>query len=179
MPEEVRKKLEEKRIFAASKNENGLTEKERHINKARKKFNSFDSEKWEKTYFDEETGGFVVTEKDRISLSKKSDNEFLKYIKEKGMNVTLANNGYIIEHTNESYDIRINDIKADLKKTAGSGNIEKYAKKAIREQGAEKVVFEFENNLKEIHTKLLKLNRDYGIHGYYYFSSNLDKVHEF
>ena len=98
------------------------------------------------------------------------------------MCLTLAQNGYAVEYLEDnhfSYDIHLNGIRADLKKTTGSGNIERYAKEAIREQGAEIVVFEFENNLKDIHTKLLKLRNKYGIHGYFYFSDNKCKIFSF
>jgi hypothetical protein len=47
--------------------------------------------------------------------------------------------------TEGSFDIYLNGIPADLKKTVGSGNIVKYAKKAVEKQGAQIVVFEFNN----------------------------------
>ncbi|MCL2074320.1 MAG: hypothetical protein FWH18_10385 [Marinilabiliaceae bacterium] len=144
----------------------------------RLKYDSYNND-WEKTYYDLDTGGYLVTESKRLRLSLKSDNEKAKYAVENDMCETLAKSGYHIEHVNKSYDIHINGIKADLKKTCGSGNIEKYAKKAIREQGAEKVVFEFQNNSKEVQLKLLKLSKYYQIHGYYFFSNKKTKVYEF
>ena len=153
-----------------------------NIKEARAKFDSYSSE-WEKTLFDEDSGGYFVTEKSRILQSQKSTNELKKFDKEQDMCKILACNGFAVEHLDDkngkSYDIHLNGIKADLKKTAGSRNIEKYAKKAIRKQGADIVVFGFDENFKEIQSKLLKLKKDYNIHGYYYFSNNNDKIYSF
>ena len=160
-----------------------MTNRTEYIEKTRAKYNSYNANKWEKSYFNENTGGYLVTEKTRITRSQKSDNEAKKFDKEQKMCKVLVNNGHVVEHLDDNngkgYDIHLNGVKADLKKTAGSGNIEKYAKKAIREQGADIVVFEFENNLKDIHAKLLKLGRDYNIHGYFYFSANKNKIYSF
>ena len=60
----------------------------------------------------------------------------------------------------------INGIKADLKSTQGDGNIVKYGKKAIYEQDADIVVFEFEKMNFEIHQEINKL-RNMNIHGMY------------
>ena len=160
-----------------------LKNRTENIKEARAKYDSYDPNKWEKSCFDNNTGGYLITEKARIEQSQKSDNETKKFDKEQKMCKVLVNNGYAVEHLDDnhgaSYDIHLNGIKADLKKTAGSGNIEKYAKKAIRKQGANLVVFEFEHNMKDIHTKLLKLRKNYDIHGYYYFSNNKIKIYGF
>lgn len=166
--------------FAASKNENSLTDKEKCKKEARAKFDSYDEEEWGKTYFDEETGGFLVIEKTRIKQAGKSDNEFKKFEKEQDMCVTLAKNEYTVEHLDDnygcSYDIHINSVHADLKKTCSHNNIMNYAKYAVREQGAEMVVFEFENNTKKIHEELDKLKKS-GIKSYYYFSNEKSNIH--
>ena len=83
----------------------------------------------------------------------------------------LAGIGYRIEMLEEvsgksSPDIMINGIKADLKSTKGDGNIVKYGKKAIYEQVADIVVFEFEKMNFEIHQEINKL-RNMNIHGMY------------
>ena len=65
----------------------------------------------------------------------------------------LADNGHDIEYLRgenrpkgQTYDIRIDGIKADLKCiTGGAGNIVKYIKKALRKQGGEAVVLEIPN----------------------------------
>ena len=158
-----------------------LTNREEYIRRARAKFNAYSS-KWEKSYFDDNTGGYIVTDKYRIAQSYISKNETEKFYKEYGMCMTLAKNGHSVEYLidkKSSYDIHLNSIKADLKKTGSHNNIVNYAKEAIREQGAEIVVFEFENNSKEIHTQLLKLSKMYGIHGYFYFSDNKGKIYKF
>ena len=159
---------------------NKTTEK---ITEAREQYDSYNANEWEKTFFDEKTGGYLVTEKARIVKSKKSDNEFKKFDKEQGMCKVLARNGFTVEHLDDkngnSYDIHLNKIKADLKKTGSHNNIEIYAKDAIRKQGAEIVVFEFENNTKDIHAKILKLVKTYDIHGFFYFSHSKDKIFKF
>jgi len=145
------------------------------IEEARIKYESYDANEWESVYFDEYSGGFVVIKKIRIAQSEQSKNEKIKFAKEYGMCKVLATGGNSIEFLEDkrgSYDIHLNDIKADLKKTGSHINIVNYAKEAIRKQGAEIVVFEFENNTKDIHTQLLKLGNTYDIHGYYYFSGS-------
>jgi len=144
-----------------------------------RKFNSYSSE-WEKAYFDKFSGGFVVVNKQRIKHSQKSKNEKVKFEKEYSMCIVLAQNGYKIEMLIErpgfsSSDITINGILAELKKTSSHNNIFEYAKKAVFKQRAKLVVFEFEKDTKEIHTQILKV-QEYGIHGFFYFSKNKDKV---
>ena len=149
------------------------------IKEARAKFDSYDSNEWVKAFFDECSGGFVVIEKIRVVQSEHSKNEKKKFEKEYGMCKVLARNGNTIEFLADkkgSYDIHFNGITADLKKTSSHNNVEKYAKDAIREQNAEIVIFEFENNTKEIHAKISKLVKTYNINGFYYFSENPDII---
>ena len=155
-----------------------MENKEKYINEAGMKFDSYGSG-WKKRYFDKKTGGYLVTERARIEQSKKSDNEKAKFHREQGMNMTLARNGYAVEHLDDQkygYDIHLNGIKADLKKTGSHNNMVHYAKHAIREQGAEMVVFEFENNTKKIQEELDKLKR-LDIKVIYFFSSDKTKIH--
>jgi len=158
-----------------------LIDKTEYINKAKAKYNSYGSE-WLCDYFNYDNGGYLVISKQRIEQGKLNKQEQKKYNKEYDMCLTLAQNGYQIEYlkiTEGSFDIFLNEIAADLKKTSRSKNIAKYAKKALREQGAEKVVFEFEEDLKEIHTHLFKLSEYYGIHGYFFFSNHKNKIQSF
>lgn len=126
---------------------------------------------WEHTYFDQNSGGYLVTSKARIKSSVVNKNELDKFNKEQSMCRILAKSGYRIEHLAEipgisSPDITINGKKADLKYTKSANNIIKYAKHAIQNQGADLVVFQF----KEVNQKILggiKRLRDIGIHGIY------------
>ena len=68
-------------------------------------------------------------------------------------------------------------IPADLKKTGSAGNIVNRAKKAVRKQKAELVVFEFTAETKETHIEINKL-REKGIKGYYFFSKDKTKIYE-
>ena len=150
-----------------------------NIKEARAKFDSYGSE-WEKTLFDEDSGGYLVTEKSRITQSQKSTNELKKFDKEQDMCKTLACNGFAVEHLDdkkgESYDIHLNGIKADLKKTGSHNNMVNYAKEAIREQGAEMVVFEFEKETEEIHAEIKRLQSK-KISGIYYFTKKNKAVY--
>ena len=75
-----------------------------------------------------------------------------------------------------SSDITINGIMAELKKTSSHNNMLNYAKKAVNKQGAAIVLFEFENNTKEIQLELFKL-KQMGIPVYYFFANNRSKVY--
>jgi len=144
------------------------------------KYNSYGDE-WERAYFDEYSDGFVVINKQRIIHSNTSKNEKAKFDKEFSMSKIFAKSGYKIELLEEipripSPDARINGILADLKKISSHNNIVKEAKSAVYKQGAEIVLFEFENNTKKIHEELDKLKR-MNIKAYYYFTENKGKIH--
>ena len=157
-----------------------MTNKAEYIEETRAKYDAYDVNLWEKSYFDELTGGYVVTEVVRIAQSKKSKNEQRKFDKEFGMCLTLAQNGYAVEYLEDnpnSYDIHLNGIRADLKKTKGHNNVVNYAKKAVYEQGAEMLVFEFDENSKKLQEELDKLKRS-GIRVHYYYSFDKSKIYK-
>ena len=145
-------------------------------------FNAYDFDVWEHSFFDENTGGYVVTEIQRITQSEKSKSERGKYRKEYNMCVALAMDGNAVEHLDDkhgnSYDIHLNGVKADLKKTGSHNNIRNYAKEALNKQGASIVVFEFKVETEEIHSEILLLQKK-GIHGKYYFSKNKKIIFNF
>jgi hypothetical protein len=131
---------------------------------------------WERAYFDEHSGGYLVIDRERIEHSKVSKNEKTKFDKEYAMSMVFAQNGYRIEMLKElsgfsSSDITIDGVLADLKCVSSHNNIVRDAKKAVRKQGAKIVVFEFEKETKAIDAELLKLKR-MGISVYYYYSNN-------
>ncbi|MDR1345952.1 MAG: phage head morphogenesis protein [Bacteroidales bacterium] len=131
--------------------------------------------------FDWKNGGMMAVSNERIKQGQFNKQEEKKFDKESNMCKVLFENGFSVEYLKEiekRYDIIANGNPADLKKTASANHIVHYAKKAIRKQGAELVVFEFENESKQIHVEiqeLIKLN----IHGLYYFSSDKSKIYEF
>jgi len=140
-------------------NDINLTNKTEFFEVAQAKFSSYDSQ-WAKSYFDNDTGGYIVIERYRIVQSQRSKNEKEKFNKEYGMCMTLAKNGYFVEYLidkKDSYDIHLNGIRADLKKTGSHNNIVNYAKEAIRKQGASIVIFEFEKETEKIHAEILQL----------------------
>ena len=173
--------LKDNATFAGiSVNKINLNNRTEYIREARVKYDSYNTSEWKKKYFDENTGGYLVVEKDRIYQSQKSKNEKEKFNREQGMNMILARNGHSVEHLydqeKEKYDIRLDGINTELKKTGSHNNMVNYAKDAIRKKGANMVVFEFENNTKKIQEELNKLKR-LGIKTMYYFSNDKSKIH--
>lgn len=120
---------------------------------AEKRILNYNEEEWERTHTSPK-GGLVVTQRERIAESKVSKAERKKFVKEMRMCKVLADNGHDVEYLKgvnrpigQTYDIHMDGIKADLKCiTKGAGNIVKYARKALKEQGAEAVVFELPKN---------------------------------
>lgn len=139
------------------------------------------SDNHELTYSDQKSNGWVITDTSRRVKGSQNKQELDKYNKEKSMCVVLANNGYNVRHLGEisgisSSDIMIDGVPADLKKTKSANNIQSYAKKAIRQQGADLVVFEFEKETKEIYAELQNLKK-YGIRAKYFFTGK-NKVYD-
>ncbi len=101
-----------------------------------------------------------------------SRNERLKHNKEREMALVFARNGYSVEMLKEiprvsSPDVRIDGIPAELKSTASAANILNYAKKATRKQGAQIVLFQFDEMTAIVTERLKKLSQ-MGIHGKYF-----------
>lgn len=113
----------------------------------------FDHRKFIPDYFSNE-GGILLTNINRKKEGGINNDERKKFNKEYSMCINLARNNYRIEYLESvegSYDIKINGIPADLKKCTHN-NITKKAKHAIESQGAEIVIYEFE----EIGTEYFK-----------------------
>jgi len=153
----------------------------RNVEARKQRYKSYEKA-WEKEYFNSDNGGFVVINKQRITESKKSKNEGIKFDKEKSMCLNYAKSGNTIEMLRsperESIpDVNFNGILADLKKTSSHNNIVKYAKHAIFDQGAKIVLFEFEKETSKIYDEILKLKRMH-IKAYYYFTGNESKIYK-
>ena len=156
------------------------------MNKDLKNFYEYGSE-WERTFFDEKTGGFLVTELSR-KYRPMSKNDLMTYLKEQRMALKYASFGFQIEHRYErpgysspdAFLLRhgmgtfiVNGHLADFKSTKSSNNIVKYGEYAIKKQGAELVLFEFTHRAKGI-TNGIKALAQKGIHGYYYYDDALE-----
>ena len=136
------------------------------IPNAHKKIEQYDGKVWERTYISE-NNGFLVTSRQRIIEGQKNKQEKGVFVKEQRMCKVLADNGYFVEHLDEvnrpkgdKYDTHINGLKADLKCiTGGAGNIVKYTKHALYEQGAEAVVFEIPKHDKKYYKALSEVKR--------------------
>lgn len=112
----------------------------------------YPTDKWEHSYIDA-SGGYIVTEHERIAESQVSKQALGVYRKEQDMARDLAKMGHQIEHLAENnrpkgdrYDTLFDGVKADFKSTKSNNNIAKYGKKAFREQGADMVVYRLEEH---------------------------------
>lgn len=74
-----------------------------------------------------------------------------------------------------SPDINIDGIKADLKRLSSHNNIIKEAKEAVRKQGADIVIFQFEKETEQIHLELQNLKK-LGFWVIYFFKGREDEV---
>lgn len=128
------------------------------------------------------SGHKVVTDIKRIEESKASKAERHKFEKEMRMCKVIADNGHNVEYLQgtdrpkgETYDIKIDGIKADLKCIEkGAGNIAKYAKKALTKQGGEAVVFELPNRRPEFYAALAEAHRKCKGRIFFYFTDDKD-----
>jgi hypothetical protein len=159
-----------------------LTALKKYLLDSKKEYLAHDSKTWRRDYFDKKTGGYLVTNRQRIEHSKISKSERKKFKNEFEQALVYAKNGYRMEMFEEkpgiaSPDVRINGILADLKRTASHNNIVNYAKKAITKQGAGVVLFEFDKMTPQIRNEIDKL-KSRNIRGLYLITGE-NKVYAF
>lgn len=114
-------------------------------------------------------GGRVSTPEPRLMKCNINKQEQAKFEKELRMAKRYAETGHKVDFTDNdegSFDLFFDGVKADFKSTASPGNVVKYAKHAIREQGADIVLFEFGSWGTPYMEAINKLKR-LGIHGRY------------
>ena len=95
------------------------------------------------------------------------------------MCINFAKAGHRIIHLREVeglFDVFCDGLPADLKKTKSVSNLDHYVYHAIKNQGAQIVLIEFESETNDVHTKLQKYKRE-GLNILYYFSDAEDKVY--
>ncbi len=148
------------------------------VEKSCGKFKSYDPNVWSLEFFDEKTGGYVVVNRKRLARARKGSNEREKYETEFGIAKVYACNGHTIEMLDEnpnvcSYDVLIDGKPADIKNTSKSNNIYNYGKEAVRKQGAEIVLFQFEKMTPYVLKELNNLSKK-GIHGMYIVKGKKD-----
>lgn len=170
-------KVPDNELCAACKVIKGMT---KEWMKIQQQYEAYNEELWKKELYDKENGGYLVTERTRIEAGMRNKQEQAKYDKEHEMCLVYAHAGYRIEHLGEtpgisSPDVTINGAPADLKRTKGSGNIVKYARKAVRQQGAEMVLFQFDEMNDAVRKELIALKRE-GIRAKYFITGE-NKVH--
>lgn len=141
-----------------------------------KELKKYDPQNWKKEYVSKNGDGAVIIDRERINESKKSKNEIEKYNKELSMCKVIADNKHIVEYLREknrndgTFDIRIDGIPTDLKCiTGGTGNMVKYAKKAIQEQMAQAVLFEIPSHDRKYYNALSEVRRKCQGKIYFYF----------
>ena len=101
---------------------------------------------------------------------------------EHSMCITFAKAGFKLKHYEDrkpqgSFDVTINNVRADLKKTRSTNNIIRYGKHALRVQNAEIILVEFEQWDNKFRDIVSELSRK-GIHGFYFVSGN-ELIHSF
>lgn len=79
------------------------------------------------------------------------------------------------EHGAKNVDITVDGIPVELKRVKNPGNYVKRAREA-RDQGAEKIFFEFEAESTKAHLAIAELRRK-GFKGKYFFSGK-NRVHD-
>ncbi|MCD8209072.1 MAG: hypothetical protein LUD72_14130 [Bacteroidales bacterium] len=146
-------------------------DKKYKVEKSCEKYKSYDPNVWSLEFFDPKTGGYVVVNRKRLAKARKSSNEREKYETEFGIAKVYARNGHAIEMLEEnpnvcSYDVLIDGRPADIKNTSKPNNIYNYGKEAVRKQGAEIVLFQFEKMTPHVMKELNNLSKK-GIHGMY------------
>ncbi|MEG1998564.1 MAG: phage minor head protein, partial [Bacteroidales bacterium] len=157
---------------------------EQHITtNAKQEYDAYNPDAYKKIYFCKETGGYVVTENERLVSAKVNKQESAKYAKEKAMCITFAKAGNKIVHLGEvarisSADVLCNGIKADLKRTDSYQNIVKYSKHATRQQGAKIVLFQFDKWDAKFAKEVKNLIGE-KVHGKYFITGKEDKIYEF
>lgn len=142
----------------------------------------YNEEEWERTYISPNDNGLVATQWERIAESEASKSERQKFVKEMRMCKVLADNGHDVEYlqgvnrpAGQTYDIRMDGIKADLKCiTGGAGNIVKYIKKALTKQGGEAVILEIPSHAPEYYGALAEARRKCNGRIFFYFSDDLE-----
>lgn len=153
-----------------------------NIDEARIEYEAFPKSKWRKDFFSEDNGGYLVTSWERIAEAQRNFKEQQKFSKEHEICMIYAKSGLKIQHYKDekadgTYDVVCNRQKGDLKRTQGSGNIMRYAKYAIREQGAEVILFEFVKWNSDFRKVVDELVRK-GYHEYYYITG-IEMPHRF
>ena len=149
---------------------------------ASERIQKYDEKIWEHTYTSPKDNGLVATQLERITEAAASNSERQKFDKEMRMCKVLADNGHDVEYlqgvnrpAGQTYDITIDNIKADLKcVTGGAGNIVKYAKKALTKQGGEAVVFEIPSHSPEFYAALAEARRKCIGKILFYFTDDLE-----
>lgn len=145
-------------------------------NDALNSIKKYDQDKWEYSHVSSDNRGFVVTDRERIREGNVNNNERAKFNKELDMCKIVADNGHEVEYLSEAnrapgqtFDIRIDNIPADLKALDGYGNLVKRVKHALVDQGANIVVLRLPSHDPIYYEKLTEARRKYNGRILFYF----------
>lgn len=178
-----------KNKFAKGIHDNDLCEACRLIrakiennNGASKRILRYNEEELERTYISPNDNGLIATQWERIAESEASNTERKKFVKEMRMCKVLADNGHDVEYLHgvnrpagQTYDIRMDGIKADLKCiTGGASNIVKYIKTALTKQGGDAVILEIPSHAPEYYEALAEARRKCEGRIFFYFSDDME-----
>lgn len=158
---------------------------------SRQEYEAYDTKSWERTYYNDKTGGYVVTQRKRIPPEHVHQNVKDAFMKEQNMCRDLADFGYGVKHLYESPGIgsadveisrgnhsfvEINGKTADLKELNNANNIRREAIDTFfKKKKADIIVFKFKTHDRRIENEINKLKRK-GWHGIYYYAGGGELV---
>ena len=164
------------------------------LSESRNEYLSYDSTIWQRTLFNEETGGYVVTELTRIPDNDAHQNVKDVFKKEQAMCKDLAGFGLGVKHLYEAPGVSSADIEiqkgthsiveingktADLKALKNANNIRREAIDTFEtKKKADLIVFKFSDQdaktKQKVANEINKLTRK-GWHGIYYYEGETTK----
>ena len=177
---------------------------ERTIPLSRKEYDAYDSKKWEHTYFDGKSGGFVVTELDRYNEvvpdrkgGKESDSQRV-FRQEREAAIKFASWGFKIEHLadrgvpggnpdarilKEGANVRVNGVLADIKTLDTPRRFTRNVNRAFTRNHANLALVHLACKRTDKYEEALKTSikdhfSDGRLHGYYYFDDD-DRYYAF
>ena len=160
---------------------------------SKEEYESYDNAVWEHTYFNKETGGYLVTELSRITEGERNHQTMSDFAKEREAALKYASWGFQIEHLadrrnvggnpdarvwREGPSVRVNGLLADIKTVTTPKKFVKRVNEAF-EQGSKMVLLHltYERNDRKLKKQIESLKEN-GRRGYYYFDGE-NRYYEF
>lgn len=127
------------------------------VKQSKRIYNDYNTDDWDKLFFDEKTGGYVVSHK-KHKYNKQTG------LQEKQTAKVLAQYGRRVEMCDESgtekqFDALVDGVPTEFKIMTGPANIQKRASKAAK-QGAENIVYDIQfDNDEKLYKELYDVKR--------------------